>query len=209
MTDAAKDPKFDPTVQQQLDNLEVQLLISILERWHVSRRFPVIDLARLVCAFSPGAYAGDGEGAAFFRALFVAAEWEQDWTAPLSKQRDTNVLLVLRAIANAAQYASNSDWVPVVRVFSVSLPIDSRACSTGSPRTDEDSAPCSRQESSSRARNDGFQVRARRIIVSYHVLTTACSLSCLIVNGKAQASAVSLAELIAKVCTASFQVGTA
>ncbi|KZV96146.1 PFU-domain-containing protein [Exidia glandulosa HHB12029] len=167
LTDASKEAKFDPTVQQQLDNLEVQLLISILERWDVSRRFPVIDLARLVCAFSPGAYSGEGEGVAFFRALLVAAEWQQEWTTPLSKQRDTNVLLVLRAIANAAQYSAETNWVPIVLPELTRVPYPALG-------------------------------KNQRVALA----TTAFNLSCLVVTGKAQSSAVPLAELVTKIVQA-------
>ena len=113
LTSAAKEPAFDPSVQQQLDNLEIELLTSILDRWDDSRRFPVLDLLRLVCAYSPGAFAGQGEGLRLFRALLTAADWTSDWAAPLSKTRETNTLLALRAVANAAQWAKE-EWVAPV-----------------------------------------------------------------------------------------------
>ncbi|KAH7073421.1 PLAA family ubiquitin binding-domain-containing protein, partial [Auriculariales sp. MPI-PUGE-AT-0066] len=118
LTDASTDASFDPAVQQQLDNLEIELLVSILDRWDESRRFPVLDLARLVAAFSPGAFAGDGESLHFARALLVAADVQAGWASvPLPKTRDTNTLLALRTLANVAQFA-NSDasaqWVAPV-----------------------------------------------------------------------------------------------
>ncbi|EJD53176.1 PFU-domain-containing protein [Auricularia subglabra TFB-10046 SS5] len=164
LTEASRDPTFDPTKQQQLDNTEVQLITSILERWDVSRRFPVIDLARLLCAFSPGAYSGEGEALPFFRALLAAAEWEQAWTAPISKQRETNILLVLRAIANASQFSSSVSWISeVLREFG-------------------------------RIQYSVLNKNQRTALA-----TTAFNLSCLALSGNAQAYAVVLSELLAKI----------
>ena len=68
--------------------------------------YTVIDLARLICGFCHGAYADATIGRNFFRALLHAAEWQEPWETPLPKLRDTNVLLVLRAIANSLQEAT-------------------------------------------------------------------------------------------------------
>lgn len=163
LTEASKDPKFDPSVQQQLDNSEVEILSGILERWHSSRRYPVLDLARLVCAFSPGAFADKGEATTFFRTLLVSAEWELEWSAPLARLRDTNVLLVLRAIANAAQYA-NSEWVPLVLPELIKIPYPALG-------------------------------KNQRTALA----TTALNLSCLVLKGDTQVSAITLAELISKI----------
>lgn len=60
----------------------------------------VIDLSRLVIAFGAGTSAGPEVMSQFFQALFTASEWDA-WTLPLSKTKQTNVLLLLRTVANA------------------------------------------------------------------------------------------------------------
>lgn len=66
----------------------------------------MIDVARLICGFCHGSYADPSVGSNFIRALLHAAEWNEPWEKPLPKPRDTNVLLVLRAIANVLQEAT-------------------------------------------------------------------------------------------------------
>ncbi|KAF9014025.1 phospholipase A-2-activating protein [Cyathus striatus] len=86
----------------------IEAVIQILDRWPVSQRFPVIDLSRLLVAFCP--YALDNVTKdRFFGALFKAAEWTSSWSAPLSKPRETNILLLLRTIANAFQEQTSVD----------------------------------------------------------------------------------------------------
>jgi len=63
----------------------------------------VIDLCRLLAAFSPDALKGVGEVEQFIEALLKAAEWPIPWSLPLSKSRETNILLVLRTLANIIQ----------------------------------------------------------------------------------------------------------
>jgi phospholipase A-2-activating protein len=78
----------------------VEAITQVLERWPSSQRFPVIDLSRLVIGFSPDAY---GARRKLLDALFVAAEWDLPWEAPLPKPRETNILLTLKALANVFQ----------------------------------------------------------------------------------------------------------
>jgi len=60
----------------------------------------VIDLARLLSAFCTGLI----DNSTFFDALFRAAELSTYNTAlPSSKTKETNVLLVLRTVANVLQ----------------------------------------------------------------------------------------------------------
>ena len=71
-------------------------------------------------AFAPAAYGEPGQGLAFFNALLDAAEWSEPWTMPLSKSRETNILLALRGVANGFQVPSDShaptlDWEQSVR----------------------------------------------------------------------------------------------
>ncbi|KAF8912027.1 phospholipase A-2-activating protein [Gymnopilus junonius] len=81
----------------------VEAVISILDRWPSSQRFPVIDLSRLIIGES--ALLSDR----FIDALFRAAEWEAGWAPPLPKARETNILLVLRTLANAFDEESGKD----------------------------------------------------------------------------------------------------
>jgi hypothetical protein len=74
----------------------------------------------LITAFAPTAYAASGQGLTFLSALLDAAEWPQPWTPPLSKTRETNILLALRGIANAFQTTDTAavalEWVQPVRI---------------------------------------------------------------------------------------------
>lgn len=119
-----------------ITNSHVEILIQILERWPVSQRFPselftflyhllspyrttnflVLDLARLISAFAPSAYAAEGQCVTFLNALFNAAEWSESWpSAQLSpKSRETNVLLTLRSVANVFQFGDNGTISPSI-----------------------------------------------------------------------------------------------
>ncbi|KAI5120473.1 hypothetical protein M0805_006493 [Coniferiporia weirii] len=99
---------------QPLGTVHLETIIQILERWPSSSRFPVIDLARLVSGYCPSAYANPAVAAQFYASLLKAAEWDVPWDVPMPKSRETNVLLALRAIANAFQESTPvgvGDWV--------------------------------------------------------------------------------------------------
>jgi len=87
----------------------VDHVVSVLERWPSSQRFPVIDLGRLLLAFCPGAFAAAGAKERFVEALFKAAEWDAPWASPIPKHRETNILLLLRSLANAFQEGTKID----------------------------------------------------------------------------------------------------
>ena len=74
----------------------------------------VIDLARLLSGFCAGLI----DNSQFFDALFRAAELSIDSGAsPSSKAKETNVLLVLRTVANALQEGTNigdGGWIKTV-----------------------------------------------------------------------------------------------
>lgn len=77
----------------------------------------VIDLARLVIGFSPKTYEDANLRKRFFDALFFGAEWQEKWAVPIPKMRETNMLLLLRALANAFQedaVIGNGAWVTQV-----------------------------------------------------------------------------------------------
>jgi hypothetical protein len=66
----------------------------------------VIDLLRLVLASNPAAYKSTGDKNAVVDVLFGTIENDTPWETPLPKPRETNLLLVLRTIANMFQTAS-------------------------------------------------------------------------------------------------------
>ncbi|KAI9458262.1 phospholipase A-2-activating protein [Russula earlei] len=98
-----------PTVN--LTSAHVETVVQILDRWPVSQRFPVIDLARLLSGFCADLI----DNSTFFDALLRASEILIDNGAPSSsKAKETNVLLVLRTVANALQGGArigNDSWV--------------------------------------------------------------------------------------------------
>jgi phospholipase A-2-activating protein len=78
----------------------------------------VIDLSRLIAGFCADAFASADLRERFFASLFKAADWTLPWTTPLPKHRETNVLLLLRTLANSFQEGSPIDqgsWVSQVR----------------------------------------------------------------------------------------------
>lgn len=116
---------------KSLTHVHVEAIIQILDRWPSSQRFPsklyetnisqlipdhfilVIDLSRLLIGFCPDAFIAPGLQAKFTDALFNASEWSAPWTSHLSKARETNMLLLLRTIANAFQEegGTNAEWL--------------------------------------------------------------------------------------------------
>lgn len=78
----------------------------------------VLDLSRLIIAHAPESYAEPEFTTRFFNALFEGAEWSQPWTPlPLPKFRETNILLLFRALANAFKDDStigDGAWIKLV-----------------------------------------------------------------------------------------------
>ncbi|KAF8809106.1 PFU-domain-containing protein, partial [Phlegmacium glaucopus] len=101
---------------KSLTHVHVEAIIQILDRWPSSQRFPIIDLSRLLVGFCPDAFGVPGLRAKFTEALFNASEWSAGWTSPLSKARETNILLLLRTIANAFQEEGGTDaeWLGLI-----------------------------------------------------------------------------------------------
>lgn len=98
-----------PTVK--LTSVHVETVVHILNRWPASQRFPMIDLARLLSGFCADLI----DNNTFFDALFRAAGLSIDSdAASSSKAKETNVLLVLRTVANALQESTktnDSAWI--------------------------------------------------------------------------------------------------
>lgn len=116
----------------------VEAIIQILDRWPSSQRFPgalgfvpqlyiygpnsitVIDLSRLLTGYCPDAFSTPGLRDRFFEALFKASEWTASWTVPLSKAKETNILLLFRTLANAFQEGTpigDGTWVGQVNSY--------------------------------------------------------------------------------------------
>ncbi|OSD08506.1 phospholipase A-2-activating protein [Trametes coccinea BRFM310] len=93
---------LDPPSKKLTSN-HIDAIIQLLERWPQSQIFPLMDLSRLVLAFCPTAYADPALRSRFFAALFHGASWNEPWSSPLPKQRETNTLFLLRSLANVFQ----------------------------------------------------------------------------------------------------------
>ncbi|KAI0672866.1 phospholipase A-2-activating protein [Trametes maxima] len=107
---------LDPP-SKKLTNHHIDAIIQLLERWPQSQIFPLMDLSRLVLAFCPTAYADPALRSRFFAALFKGASWNEPWSSPLPKQRETNTLFLLRSLANVFQDGTtlkDGEWVQEV-----------------------------------------------------------------------------------------------
>ncbi|KAI9446298.1 WD40-repeat-containing domain protein [Lactarius indigo] len=104
-----------PTVK--LTSAHVETVVQILNRWPASQRFPVIDLARLLSGFCADLI----DNNTFFNALFQAAELSIDnGTSSSSKAKETNVLLVLRTVANGFQEGTKTgDGAWIEKIFGI------------------------------------------------------------------------------------------
>jgi len=99
-----------------LSGPHIEVILSILERWPIAQRFPVMDLSRLVVAYCPNAPATTGNREKYFDRLFNASDW---WSvvslgSPMLKPQDTNILLLLRTITNCFQEGTilnDGQWV--------------------------------------------------------------------------------------------------
>lgn len=111
----------------------VDAIIQVLDRWPSSQCFPgtglrdskpftdilmtVIDLSRLITGFCPQVFSPEsGLRLRLFEALFKAAEWNTSWNVPLARARETNILLLLKALANVFQeeYVPEPTWLAQV-----------------------------------------------------------------------------------------------
>lgn len=94
------------TPSSPLTVAHIEAIISILERWPTSQRFPLIDLSRLVLAFCPTApFDTPGLKVSFVEALFKSAGWSDGGQAEAvgigGKVKETNTTLMLKSLANA------------------------------------------------------------------------------------------------------------
>ncbi|KAN0077151.1 WD40-repeat-containing domain protein [Tylopilus felleus] len=94
----------------------IEVIVSILDRWPAAQRFPVMDLGRLVVAHCATTPATPRDREKFFDCLFTAADWSSFVSSetPVSKPHETNVLLLMRTIANYFQESipiNDGRWV--------------------------------------------------------------------------------------------------
>lgn len=85
-----------------LSTTHAEALISVLNRWPAAHVFPVIDLARLFAGFCGDVLATSAElQGQFIGALEHACDFKgKNLQGSTGKVRETNILLVLRALAN-------------------------------------------------------------------------------------------------------------
>lgn len=70
-----------------------------------------------MAGYCPDAFASPGLKARFFDALFKASDWTASWSLPLSRAKETNILLLFRTLANVFQEGtiiSDGAWVQQV-----------------------------------------------------------------------------------------------
>jgi hypothetical protein len=68
---------------------------------------------RLIAAYCPKPLNDISPHSRFLQALLRASGWDEDWTPPISKARERNLLLLFRAVANAFQEnvrVDDSQW---------------------------------------------------------------------------------------------------
>jgi phospholipase A-2-activating protein len=94
----------------------IEVVMSVLRRWPLAQRFPVLDLCRLLVAYASETFKDSGLLRQFIDVLFVACDLSEG-SVGATKPKETNILLLLRAFANCFQptlVTSASDWVPLL-----------------------------------------------------------------------------------------------
>ncbi len=62
-----------------------------------------------MAGFCPDVFATPDARIQFLKTLLKAGEWDSPWEAPLSRDRQTNVSLILRTLANTLQETAQID----------------------------------------------------------------------------------------------------
>ncbi|KAJ7706978.1 WD40-repeat-containing domain protein [Mycena rosella] len=91
-----------------LGGIHIESVAHALEGWPESLRLPVLDLTRLIVAYCPEVVKPPGLKERLFEALLKAANWQTPWAKSPSKPAEMNLMLVFRALANAAQEGSGA-----------------------------------------------------------------------------------------------------
>ncbi|GHJ87959.1 hypothetical protein NliqN6_4361 [Naganishia liquefaciens] len=84
-----------------LQDFDPATFLAVVTRWPEDKRFPLIDLCRILCATSSALasyQSHSGEGVV--ELLLQACSFDADWPTAGSKTRDTNTMLAARALAN-------------------------------------------------------------------------------------------------------------
>lgn len=73
-----------------------------------------MDLVRLIAAYCPEPLNEPSLRQRFLAALLKASDWDENWTSPMSKAKERNLVLLFRATANAFQdntLVGDNPWV--------------------------------------------------------------------------------------------------
>ncbi|KAF9246383.1 WD40-repeat-containing domain protein [Melanogaster broomeanus] len=100
LSQVTSQPTSQTSVPLGVTHLEA--IRSILFRWPMVQRFPVMDLTRLMLAYCADALPPPLGHDIYLESLFKASDWMPAVTSekPMSKTQETNILLQLRAVAN-------------------------------------------------------------------------------------------------------------
>ncbi|CED83871.1 Phospholipase A2-activating protein (contains WD40 repeats) [Phaffia rhodozyma] len=92
----------DPLTKKAEEGWDVRSLVNVLSRWPAEKRFPVLDLLRLLAPISPSlsAYRATSGPATIPALILSVIEWPLDGTWELNKVKETNAMLGFRALAN-------------------------------------------------------------------------------------------------------------
>lgn len=94
-----------PASSQSSEKWDVRIFLDLLSRWPADKRFPLIDLTRVLCTRSSRlvGYESTSEDTILDR-LLSACDWASEWEA--TKAREINTMLVARALANLTATAA-------------------------------------------------------------------------------------------------------
>lgn len=109
VSQAASSPSA--TQSNALLSSTVEVVLVLLERWPSANRFPLLDLSRLLFAYSPSTFSDVSFLDRFTSGLFTASDSDS------GKAKETNILLLLRAMANALHTgltAAHNSWLTQV-----------------------------------------------------------------------------------------------
>ncbi|KAF8315146.1 phospholipase A-2-activating protein [Clavulina sp. PMI_390] len=99
INEAPPDPASNAFVN--LSKSDVLASLAVAARWPTAKRFPVLDLIRLIAAHAPAVLASPDVAEIFVSTLLDASEWNSQWPNPAPKTLETNALLTLRSFTNS------------------------------------------------------------------------------------------------------------
>ncbi|KZT09614.1 PFU-domain-containing protein [Laetiporus sulphureus 93-53] len=98
-----------PATSNPLKAEHLDAIIALLDRWPREALFPIMDLARLLIAFCPDYSRDIALKQRYYAAMFNASTWKEPWETPLPRTRETNMLFLLRSLANTFQETVEND----------------------------------------------------------------------------------------------------